>query len=48
MVDLGEDEEVFAKFMTPLSQAFTHLKNEISDGKLSPQTSQSVCETRKY
>ena len=42
MVELGEDEEVFAKFMTPLSGAFNHLKNELSDANIGPQTSQSV------
>ena len=42
MVDLGEDEETFGKFMTPLSTAFNHLKSELADGKLNAQTSQSV------
>lgn len=42
MVDLGEDEEVFARFMTPLSAAFNHLKNALSDSNVNPQTPQSV------
>ena len=42
MVDLGEDEEAFAKFMTPLSTAFNHLKSELADGKINGQTSHSV------
>ena len=42
MVALGEDEEVFARFMTPLSTAFNHLKNALSDANVNPQTPQSV------
>ena len=42
MVELGEDEETFRNFMTPLSEAFGILANQLDESKVGPQASHSV------